>query len=146
MNIRSRLISTAAVSLLVLFAVAACGGSETPQGTVVGTVTLGEGDAAEAVTVGGAAAPSTAASAPAAAGDAAAGKAVFSANCGACHTLADAGAAGTVGPDLDQSKPDAALVADRVANGKGAMPPFAGQLSDADIANVAAYVSSVAGG
>ena len=32
------------------------------------------------------------------------GKAIFTsqdANCGACHTLADAGANGTIGPDLD---------------------------------------------
>ncbi len=34
---------------------------------------------------------------------------------------------------------------ERVTNGKGAMPPFKGTISDADIANVAAYVSSVAG-
>lgn len=84
--------------------------------------------------------------APAAAGDAEAGKQIFeSAGCAACHTLADAGAAGTVGPDLDQAKPPAALVVDRVTHGKGAMPPFAGQLSETQIQDVAAYVSSVAG-
>jgi mono/diheme cytochrome c family protein len=82
----------------------------------------------------------------AATGDAAAGKAVFtSAGCVSCHTLADAGAKGTVGPNLDEAKPDAALVTDRVTNGKGVMPPFKGQLSDQQIKDVAAYVSSVAG-
>ena len=82
----------------------------------------------------------------AAAGDAAAGKAVFtSAGCVGCHTLADAGATGTVGPNLDQAKPSADLVVERVTAGKGPMPPFKGQLSDQQIADVAAYVSSVAG-
>lgn len=75
------------------------------------------------------------------AGDAAAGEAVFaSAGCGSCHTLAAAGASGTVGPNLDESKPDAELVIDRVTNGSGAMPAFEGQLSDTEIQNVAAYV------
>ena len=80
------------------------------------------------------------------AGDAAAGKAIFtSAGCVGCHTLADAGATGTVGPNLDEAKPDAALVVERVTNGKGPMPPFKGQLTDKQIQDVAAYVSSVAG-
>jgi mono/diheme cytochrome c family protein len=84
--------------------------------------------------------------APPAAGDATAGKQVFAtAGCTACHTLADAGSTGTVGPNLDQAKPSAALVVERVTNGKGAMPSFKGQLSEKQIADVAAYVSSVAG-
>jgi mono/diheme cytochrome c family protein len=79
-------------------------------------------------------------------GDAAAGKEVFgSAGCATCHTLADAGASGQVGPNLDEAKPPAELVVDRVTHGKGAMPSFEGQLSDEQIADVAAYVSSVAG-
>jgi mono/diheme cytochrome c family protein len=81
-----------------------------------------------------------------AAGDAAAGKAVFmSAGCAGCHTLADAGSTGNVGPNLDDAKPDAALVKERVTNGKAPMPAFKGQLSPTQIADVAAYVSSVAG-
>ena len=79
-------------------------------------------------------------------GDAAAGKAVFtSAGCVSCHTLADAGSTGTVGPNLDDAMPDAALVMMRVTNGKGVMPPFKGQLDPTQVADVAAYVSSVAG-
>ena len=62
-----------------------------------------------------------------------------------CHTLADAGATGTVGPNLDQAKPPHELVVQRVTNGMGAMPPFKGQLTDKQIQDVAAYVSSVAG-
>jgi mono/diheme cytochrome c family protein len=34
-------------------------------------------------------------------GDPAAGKSVFKANCGSCHTLANAGTSGTIGPNLD---------------------------------------------
>jgi cytochrome c oxidase subunit II len=41
-------------------------------------------------------------------GDAAAGKAVFASNgCGSCHTLAVAGASGTIGPDLGKISADA---------------------------------------
>lgn len=83
--------------------------------------------------------------APPAAADLARGRAVFtSAGCGSCHTLADAGAAGKVGPSLDAASPSTALVADRVTNGLGAMPAFAGKLSREEIADVAAYVSSAA--
>jgi mono/diheme cytochrome c family protein len=79
-------------------------------------------------------------------GDAAAGKEVFaSAGCGSCHTLADAGATGSVGPNLDDAKPSYDLVVDRVTNGQAAMPSFKGQLDETQIQDVAAYVSSVAG-
>jgi mono/diheme cytochrome c family protein len=75
------------------------------------------------------------------------GKEVFaSAGCGTCHTLADAGTSGTVGPNLDESRPSKELAVDRVTNGGGAMPPFADQLSPEQIDAVAAYVSSAAGG
>ena len=90
--------------------------------------------------------PATAPKPPAATGDAAAGKAVFkSAGCVSCHTLKDAGATGTVGPNLDEAKPPASRVVDRVTNGKAVMPSFKGQLSEKQIQDVAAYVSSVAG-
>jgi mono/diheme cytochrome c family protein len=81
-------------------------------------------------------------------GDPAKGKAVFaSAGCGGCHTLADAGSTGNVGPNLDQAKPADELVKTRVWFGKGAMPAFGkqGQLSPQQVADVAAYVSSAAG-
>src|SRR5436190_15618288 len=74
-------------------------------------------------------------------GDPVAGKAIFlKAGCKGCHTLSDAGATGTVGPNLDQAKPDYRLATSRVTNGKGAMPPFKGTLTDQQIADVAAYV------
>lgn len=74
-------------------------------------------------------------------GDAAAGKAVFaSAGCGGCHTLEAAGASGAVGPNLDEAKPDAKLVVERVTHGKGVMPSFEGDLDEKQIQDVAAYV------
>jgi mono/diheme cytochrome c family protein len=78
---------------------------------------------------------------PAGGGDAEAGAEVFaSAGCASCHTLAAAGSTGTIGPNLDDSQPPLELVVDRVTNGQGAMPAFAGQLSPDQINDVAAYV------
>jgi mono/diheme cytochrome c family protein len=80
-------------------------------------------------------------------GDAAAGAKVFaSAGCASCHTLKAAGATGTIGPNLDDAKPDVKLVTTRVTFGKGVMPSFKGQLSDQQIADVAAYVVKSTGG
>lgn len=105
----------------------------------------GEGHGAEAAETDpaetGESAGTTTAAGGEATGDAAAGEAVFaSAGCGGCHTLDAAGAAGAIGPNLDESKPDAALVVERVTNGKGSMPSFSGQLDDQEIQDVAAYV------
>ncbi|MEO9174894.1 MAG: cytochrome c, partial [Gaiellales bacterium] len=73
----------------------------------------------------------------------AAGKATFTSTCGGCHTLADAGTHGSVGPNLDQLKPSDALVAHQIANGGASMP--AGLLKGTQLTEVAKYVSSVAG-
>ena len=73
------------------------------------------------------------------------GKSIFQANCAACHTLADAGTSGNVGPNLDQATPPKSLVIMRVTNGQGVMPSFKGTLDNAQINAVADYVSSVAG-
>jgi len=76
------------------------------------------------------------------------GKTIFTSTppgCGGCHTLADAGTTGTIGPNLDQTKPSKATVVDRVTNGKGQMPSFKGTLDPAQIEAVAEYVSSSAG-
>ncbi len=84
---------------------------------------------------------------PAAEGDPVAGKEVFlgASACGGCHTLADAGSTGQVGPNLDESQPDYELALDRVTNGQGGMPSFSSTLNEQQIADVSAYVSSVAG-
>lgn len=83
---------------------------------------------------------------PAVVGDPEEGSAVFaSAGCGSCHTLADAGSSGAVGPNLDELGPTEEQVSTIVTNGRGAMQSFSDQLSEEEIADVAAYVSSVAG-
>ena len=80
-----------------------------------------------------------------AAGDAVAGKEVFvgESSCSGCHTLADAGSTGTIGPNLDAVKPSYDKVVSQVTNGGGVMPPFGGKLTEEQIQDVAAYVSSV---
>ena len=113
---------------------AGCGGGEevspTPE-TVVGS--LPAATTAEATTTEGSGSELK--------GDPANGEKVFaSAGCGGCHTLDAAGSSGNVGPNLDDAKPDLALALNRVTNGSGAMPSFKGQLSDQEIADVAAYV------
>ena len=77
---------------------------------------------------------------------AASGKDVFTSSCGGCHTLADAGTSGAIGPNLDDAAPDAATVKAFVRGGGGCMPAFGDNLANAEVDAVAAYVSSVAGG
>ena len=77
--------------------------------------------------------------------DTAEGRRLFNAySCGACHVLADAEGSGHVGPALDGNR---ALTRDYVinvvTNGRGAMPGFGGQLSDEEIALLAAYIVQV---
>jgi mono/diheme cytochrome c family protein len=75
------------------------------------------------------------------------GKKIFlSAGCTGCHTLADAHSTGTVGPNLDNSKPDYRKATARVTLGKGVMPSFKSQLSTQQIADVASYVVKATGG
>jgi cytochrome c553 len=74
------------------------------------------------------------------------GKQLFQQNCGTCHTLADAGTAGKVGPNLDQVKPDKARVLSAIQKGglgSGTMP--ANIVTGKDAQAVATYVSTVAG-
>jgi mono/diheme cytochrome c family protein len=80
-------------------------------------------------------------------GDPTAGAKIFqSTGCVGCHTLAAAHATGTVGPNLDQTKPTYRRATARVTLGKGVMPSFKGQLSTQQIADVAAYVVRSTGG
>jgi len=134
----------AALALALAFAAVGCGGDEeaspTPD-TVTGTTT--ETTTTETTTD----TTETETSETGGEGDAEAGKEVFlgSSGCGTCHTLSDAGTSGTVGPNLDDAQPSHDLVVDRVTNGQGAMPSFSSTLSDEQIQDVAAYVSSAAG-
>ena len=93
-------------------------------------------------------------------GDANAGKAVFaSAGCASCHTLAQAGATGAVGPNLDTaikgdagSTPLPAFIKDSIVNpdaviakgySAGLMPTnFGTTLSPTDINNLVALIMS----
>ena len=82
-------------------------------------------------------------------GDPAAGKEIFLSvavpSCSGCHTLSDAGSSGSIGPNLDAASPAYDKVVDRATNGQGIMPPFKGKLTEQQIQDVAAYVSSVDG-
>ena len=60
--------------------------------------------------------------------------------CGVCHSLSDANARGVVGPNLNQLSPSLAQVESAVAQGVGAMPAYGAQLTDSEIAALAAYV------
>jgi len=68
------------------------------------------------------------------------------AGCVNCHTLAAAGATGTIGPNLDEAKPSAEVATDRVTNGGNGMPAFGEQLTDEQIQAVVEYVVQNAGG
>lgn len=66
-------------------------------------------------------------------------------SCTLCHTLADAGASGTVGPDLDELAPSEQQVEAAVSNGVGVMPAYGDSLTSEQIRAVARYVSSLSG-
>ena len=149
-----------ALALVVLGAVlglaaAGCGGEEsvtatpeTVEGTTTETTTTESTETGTTDTETTATESTTTETTPALEGDPVAGKAVFlgPSSCGGCHTLADAGTTGAVGPVLDESQPSNELALDRVTTGQGGMPSFSGTLTPQQIADVAAYVSSAAGG
>jgi len=125
----NELVRPAAVlaSLAVVLACSACGGS---------------GGKSAATTAAATTAPKQAAA------DLALGKSIFTSTCGGCHTLADAGAVGNVGPNLDEAKLPIAEIVDITTNGRtnaATMPAFVASLTPDQIADVAAYVASVAG-
>jgi mono/diheme cytochrome c family protein len=89
-------------------------------------------------------------------GDVGQGKKLFIANCGSCHSLADAGTTGTIGPNLDGAFAGPRAQHFRVNTIKQVVydqiyhPAPAGLMrpkivTGADAASVAAYVASVAG-
>ena len=75
------------------------------------------------------------------------GKQLFASKCGGCHTLKAADTTGAIGPNLDDLKPDAALVLAALKNGgagTGRMPP---QLYTGEQAKqVADYIAAASGG
>jgi mono/diheme cytochrome c family protein len=135
--VRRSTIALAALLLAVLaLAVVGCGGDEvtaTPE-TVEGEIPTDTGPAADLPALE-------------LTGDPASGESIFaSSGCGGCHTLAAAGAAGAVGPNLDQTMPSYELTVERVTLGLGGMPAFGDQLEPQQIADVSAYVAESAGG
>ena len=90
--------------------------------------------------------PKTSVAPPPPAADVSAGAKVFtSAGCGGCHTLKAANASGQAGPNLDSLRPTFDKVQSQVESGGGGMPSFKGQLSPAQIRDVAAFVAAKAG-
>jgi ubiquinol-cytochrome c reductase cytochrome c subunit len=70
------------------------------------------------------------------------GFSLFALNCAACHTITgggDALASGTYAPSL--RKIPATQVAEAIRTGPGNMPRFTGNLSDAQVRNIVAYVT-----
>lgn len=65
--------------------------------------------------------------------------------CAICHTLKDAEAVGTIGPDLDELKPNAQRVKQIMKEGAGAMPSFAATMDEEAMDAVAAYVANATG-
>ncbi|NYT87022.1 c-type cytochrome [Pollutimonas harenae] len=78
------------------------------------------------------------------------GKTLFSTEavpaCAICHTLKDADATGTIGPDLDELQPDAERIKKVLHEGMGAMPSFAETLDEEAMNAIAAYVVHATGG
>jgi mono/diheme cytochrome c family protein len=66
-------------------------------------------------------------------------------SCALCHTLQAAAATGSVGPSLDELKPDKERALQAVRKGVGVMPPFADKLTPEQIEAVAAYVAKASG-
>ena len=64
-----------------------------------------------------------------------------SAGCGGCHTLSAAKSKGTVGPNLDQLRPDPQTVARQVKTAASGMPSFSKKLNEVQISQVAEFVS-----
>lgn len=74
-------------------------------------------------------------------GDPSAGEQIFAGNCASCHGASGAG--GNVGPSLQEPSlaQEEEAVVNQILEGGGGMPAFEDQLSDQEIADVAAYVT-----
>ncbi len=76
------------------------------------------------------------------------GRALFRANCAACHTLADAGAHGRKAgseSDFDEIRPNLSSVRNFLEHRFGAMPLFRDRLSRQQIDTIARYVATADG-
>ena len=75
-------------------------------------------------------------------GDADDPKSIFTSSCGSCHAFEDAGSAGTIGPNLNESTADVAAMEEQIRNGGGGMPAFGDQLTDKQIKAIAEYLAA----
>ena len=125
------------------------GGEAAASPETTGTTTTGSGGGGGGGTTGGGGNQAGGGGQSGGGGNAAVlaqGKQLFQQNCGTCHTLADAGTNGKIGPVLDDVKPDKQLVLSAIKNGglgSGTMP--ANIVTGKDAQAVATYVSTVAG-
>jgi mono/diheme cytochrome c family protein len=62
-------------------------------------------------------------------------------SCATCHSLDAAGAKGVIGPNLDKLKPDAQRIRAALAQGVGAMPSYAEQLSDNEVSALVDFIT-----
>ena len=74
-------------------------------------------------------------------GDVVNGKALFKKHCGACHRLAAAKSHGNVGPNLNGERIDYSVAVWVITNGLSLMPGYKGQLKQAQIRDLAAFVT-----
>jgi sulfite dehydrogenase len=74
-------------------------------------------------------------------GDVVKGKALFVKTCGVCHRLAPARTRGRVGPNLTGERIDYSVAVWVITNGLSLMPGYKGQLRQAQIRDLAAYVA-----
>jgi len=155
------------IGIIVMVVVIALSGTDTSGASSVGlgslpVSTYSASTSSSTPSSGGSSTPTSGGSSSggAVAGDANAGKAVFaSAGCSGCHTLAQAGATGTVGPNLDTaikgdagSTPLAAFIKESIVDpdkviakgySAGVMPTnFGTSLSSTDIDNLVALIMS----
>ena len=65
-----------------------------------------------------------------------------SSGCAGCHTLSVADASGSIGPNLDDTSLSASQIEAQIRSGGGAMPPYEGQLTDAQITSLTDLILS----
>jgi cytochrome c551 len=138
-----RRLLTVLVALLLPLLAAACGGGTTEDTAPQDIDTQAPTETGAATDTDAAETTETAAEDDEGAqGDPEAGAEIFaSQGCGNCHVYEPAGTSGTVGPSLDESDVDFEGAVQQIRTGGGGMPAYEGQLSDEEIANVAAFVT-----
>ena len=62
--------------------------------------------------------------------------------CGVCHSLDAASTKGVIGPNLDTLRPDPRRIRTAIAQGVGAMPAYAEQLTDREVTALVEFITS----